>query len=298
MSTTLEPFPPPPEGYAPPETAEEAAEATWQAVDLTDILDGTHRPPQPAFLTRTDGVRLLYPGMTHSIHGESESGKSLVVQHLAAGMVNDGHPVLYLDFESDPAQVVGRLRTFGATTEALAARFAYVHPETGPGTTAAERDAWRGLLAQNWALVVIDGTTDALGDVATWQRVLPNQLAKRTGAAVVAIDHVTKDREGRGRFALGAQAKLSGLSGAAYSCEVTRQLGDGLCGEVVLRVVKDRPGQVRPHASGWRKTDRSAEAARLTFDATGPVEVVTVDPPSRSCGAYAARPPQKENRTR
>ena len=36
------------------------------------------RQPEAHLLRRTDGVALLYPGMTHSIHGESESGKSMI----------------------------------------------------------------------------------------------------------------------------------------------------------------------------------------------------------------------------
>ena len=35
-----------------------------------------------------------------------------------------------------------------------------------------------------------------------------------SGAAAVSLDHVVKDREGRGRYALGAVHKLNGLSGA------------------------------------------------------------------------------------
>ena len=52
----------------------------------------------------------VYPGLTHSVHGESESGKSLIVQAECARLVNAGQRVLYLDFESDQQSVLDRLR--------------------------------------------------------------------------------------------------------------------------------------------------------------------------------------------
>ena len=105
-------------------------------------------------------------------------------------------------------------------------------------------------------------------------------IAERTGAAVALIDHVTKDAESRGRFAIGGQAKLSSLTGAGYSVEVVEALGRGLRGVIVVRVGKDRPGSVRPHCGAFRKSDRSQEAARIVIDSTDPDNpVVTVGPP-------------------
>ena len=121
--------------------------------------------------------------------------------------------------------------------------------------------------------------TDALGifgcstidndDVAGWIRTVPKQIAARTGAAVVLIDHVTKDTSTRSRWAIGGQAKMAGLTGAAYTVEVVRPLGRGMRGEVVLRIAKDRPGAVRPHCGSFSKKDRTQEAARIVVDSTG-----------------------------
>lgn len=285
-----------------PDSAEEARPASWDPVDLTAVLDGTYRPVEPALLPRADGVMLLYPGCTHSMHGESESGKSLVMQAEAARLIAAGRDVLYIDFESDAVSVVGRLRMFGAAVEDIAAHLDYRNPEASPFDTEPEREAWRAMLARPYALAVIDGVTDSVGlfgysskdndELSTWQRVFPDALARRTGAAVVSIDHVTKDSEGRGRFAIGAQSKMAGLTGAAYTVEVVEPLGLGLRGVVVLRVAKDRPGQVRPQCGNFRKSDRTQEAARVVFDATGSTETVTVEPwsdataPSRAGGEF------------
>ena len=99
-------------------------------------------------------------------------------------------------------------------------------------------------------------------------RILPRTIARLTGAAVVLIDHVTKDAEGRGRFAIGGQAKMASLDGAAYVVEVAEALGRGRRGMVTLRVAKDRPGGVRAHAGVFRPTDRTQEAARIVIDST------------------------------
>ena len=82
------------------------------------------------------------------------------------------------------------------------------------------------------------------------------------------IDHVTKNSDSRGRFAIGAQAKLAGLDGAAYTIEVRKPLGRGMEGALSVRVAKDRPGAVRPNCGAYRASDRTQEAAYVVVDST------------------------------
>jgi hypothetical protein len=261
---------------------------SWGPVDLTELLNGVREPLLPTLFERSDGQCLLYPGLVHSFHGESESGKSLIIQVECVRLINSGQKVLYLDFESDVASVLARLLDFGADPFAVADHFRYVQPEARPDS-ATERRAWEDMLSGSYALVVIDGVTDALGifgcstidndDVAGWIRTVPKQIAFRTGAAVVLVDHVTKDASSRNRFAIGGQAKMAGLTGAAYTVEVVKPLGRGMCGEVVLRIGKDRPGSVRPHCGSFHRNDRTQEAARVVVDSTGESPLVTIAPP-------------------
>jgi AAA domain len=163
--------------------------------------------------------------------------------------------VLYLDFDSDDASVVTRLLDFGADPQLIDLHFDYRHPEIKPDAKA-ERQAWADMVSRPCALAVIDGVTDALGvfgystrdndDVSRWIREVPKLIAARTGAAVVLIDHVTKDAGTRGRFAIGGQAKMAGLTGAAYTAEVTAPLGRGLRGEVVLGSARTALGPSGP----------------------------------------------------
>ena len=263
---------------------------SWERVNLAGLLAGDCEPLLPTLFERTDGVCLLYPGMVHSIHGESESGKSLIMQAECVRLLNRHEDVLYLDFDSDAVSVVGRLVELGADSQLIDKHFDYRQPEMKPDSPHEHR-AWAEMLSGRSALAVIDGVTDALGvfgystkdndDVARWIRDVPKLIAARTGAAVVLIDHVTKDAGNRGRFAIGGQAKMAGLTGAAYTAEVIAPLGRGLRGEVVLRIGKDRPGAVRAHCGSFRK-DRTQEAARIVIDSP-------VDRPTLTIGAPGAR---------
>lgn len=307
--------PPDPGGYYVPAPQPDARQAeigtrpddqpmrpTWAPVDLSAILSGDYRPPEPVYFLRADGVALLYPGLTHSFHGESESGKSLLVQIETARLLAAGKRVLYIDCESDPVSVVGRLVQFGAPTEALGSdRFLYVHPETDPRRTA-EQPAWEALLSQTFALAVIDGVTAALGllgaeskdndQVTKWMYAIPDRLARRTGAATVLIDHVTKDAQTRGRYAIGGQAKLAAITGAAYVVEIDgRPIGDGKEGVVALRLSKDRPGYLRARCGPYRPSDRTQVAAHVVIDSTGDKPQVRVlAPTERSDEPAAFRP--------
>lgn len=276
---------------------------SWGRTPLSEIVRGIQAGEivgaTPSLFVRTDGACLLYPARVHSFHGESESGKSLVVQAECARLVNEGLDVLYIDFESDAAEVVLRLLEMGADPGAVERCFHYHRPEGPPTSSDAEGAAWDEMLSRRYALAVIDGVTDSIGifgystindDIAAWQREVPNRIAGRTGAATVVIDHVARDTSTRGRFAIGGQHKLAGLSGAAYTVEVSKGIGRGMCGEVVLRVGKDRPGRVRPNCVGWRKSDKTQEAARIIVDSTNGKTVVTVDPP-RAGSSYDADSP-------
>lgn len=272
------------------ESQENTSVPTWGSVDLAAILAGDIVQAEPTLFTREDGQSLLYSGLTHSFHGESESGKSLILQAEAARQTELGNRVLYIDFESDALSVVGRLRSFGCKKADIAAHFDYRRPDARPDSLL-EQAEWREILEQTYTLAVIDGVTEGLSlfgysttdndDIAKWLRAVPNMIADKTGAAVVLVDHVTKSAHDRGRFALGAQAKMAGLTGAAYVVEVVKHLGRGCTGVLKLSIAKDRPGAVRQRCGASHKTDRTQVAAIVTVDSAGDgPTVVTVAAPS------------------
>ncbi|HRO31291.1 AAA family ATPase [Citricoccus sp.] len=273
--------------------ASEDVRPSWEPLDLTDYVNGTVTPIVPTVMARTDGVCLGYPGHVHSLAGESESGKSMLALTVVADELKAGHPVLFIDYESDPGTIVDRLRKMGTTAEQIRHGLDYLNPDTDPyAGPPEERHAWAALLSRPYRLAVIDGVTEAFAvsgvssidndEVTRWGRQVPRTIAARTGAAVFVIDHVTKSTEGRGRYAIGAQAKISYLTGAAYTVEPLAPLGAGMSGKLALRVGKDRPGQVRPHGGTWRKSDRTQAVAVALIDSTNPTRIqYTLEPPAR-----------------
>jgi hypothetical protein len=251
-------------------------ESSWKPVELKDYFDGLFAAPVATILKRSDGNGLIYTGRVHSIYGESESGKSWVAQIASAEMLKSDKKVIYIDFESDAIDIVNRLKALGVSRANLLQYFTYIRPD---GPRDADDPYWQAILQPDSAtLVIIDGVTESLtmwggetkdNDAITrWMRIFPRTVATASGAAVVLIDHITKNAETRGRFAIGGQAKLATIDGAAYLVEPLEALAPGRTGTLTMRVTKDRPGFIRKISGMWRKSDRTQEAAIFTIDST------------------------------
>jgi hypothetical protein len=251
-------------------------ESSWKPVELKDYYDGLFQAPIATILKRSDGAGLIYEGRVHSIYGESESGKSWIAQIATAEMLKADKKVIYIDFESDAIDIVTRLKNLGVSRANLLQYFTYIRPE---GPRDADDPYWQSILEPNSAtLVIIDGVTESLtmwggqtkdnDEITRWMRIFPRTVATSSGAAVVLIDHITKNAETRGRFAIGGQAKLATIDGAAYLVEPLEALSPGRTGTLTMRVTKDRPGFIRKVSGMWRKSDRTQETAIFTIDST------------------------------
>lgn len=276
---------------------------SWSPVDTTPYLNGTYTRPEPQLLKRSDGPALLYPGKTHTIYGESESGKSWVAQYVAVETLANSGRVLYVDFESDAGDIIDRLQTLGATPAQLKQpHFTYVRPDASPDAFH-EQEAFRALLTESYDFIVFDGVTEALNlhgkatkdndEITQWMRAVPRRFSRETGAAVVLVDHVVKSIETRGRFPIGGQAKMAAIDGAAFLVEPVSAIGPGLDGALTIRVTKDRPGAVRAAAGDWRKTDRTQEAARFRLDSSGDGTAATLEPPEHGISQPDNNGPRK-----
>ena len=253
-----------------PDLLDDGQEHTsWWPVNLTDLFNGTHKPPMPELFQRSDGQPLLYRGKCHAFNGESESGKTWAALIACVLAIRAGEHVLYLDFEDTADTVVTRLLALGAKPEDVLTFFHYVQPaeplvHRGGKYTAGNTDLATVVDHYPITLAIIDGITEAMtmhglklednADYATFHGALPRRLSL-TGAAVVQIDHVTKDRENRGRWAIGAQHKLAAMDGAVFSFQVKEPFGLGRNGMCAMSIEKDRPGQLRQHAKGKRIAD-------------------------------------------
>ncbi|WP_051866255.1 AAA family ATPase [Streptosporangium roseum] len=230
---------------------------TWRPADLSAVLDGTYQPPQPTIGARGDGVGMFYPGRAHVVAAESESGKTWAMLAIHAHEMLAGNATVYIDFEDDEGGVVGRLLAMGVNADIIRRHFAYLRPEE-PLTAGGGRDDLAQALGDlTPTIVTLDGVTEGMTlhgydplnnkEVAAFGQMLAKPITL-TGAAVVSLDHVTKDRENRGRYAIGAVHKLNGLNGAMYSLENREPFGVGTTGRSGLYISKDRPGQLRRHS--------------------------------------------------
>ncbi|MBB2990262.1 hypothetical protein FHR72_001730 [Mycolicibacterium iranicum] len=253
MTDDLPPFAPPDGTDA--ETA--AVERSWHPVDLESVLVGDWQPPSPAVGRRSDGVGMFYPAKVHSVASESEGLKTWMLLAAAFDEIRKGNHVLFVDFEDDEGGVVGRLLTLQLSREQIRTYFHYVRP-TEPLTTATNvADLAASVTTYRPTLAVVDGITEGMTmhglnpldnqDIAKFGRILPRRLA-RAGCATVCLDHVVKDAESRGRYALGGVHKLNAIDGAAFILEGRDPFGIGLTGRSSILIAKDRPGQLRKHA--------------------------------------------------
>jgi hypothetical protein len=270
-------------------------ESSWKPIPLKDYFDGLFQIPSATILKRSDGAGLIYPGKVHSFYGESESGKSWIAQIATAELLKIDQKVIYIDFESDAIDIVNRLKVLGVSRANLLQYFSYIRPD---GPRDVNDTYWQDILEPDRAvLVIIDGVTEALtmwggqtkdnDEITRWMRIFPRTVATASGAAVVLIDHITKNAETRGRFAIGGQSKLATIDGAAYLCEPIELLAPGKIGTISMRVTKDRPGDVRRKAGAQKGKDRMQEAAIFTIDSTRPQMEYVIGVPLREDEAEA-----------
>lgn len=238
---------------------------TWAPVDLAPILDGDLTGPTATLCTRRDGKHLLYPYAVHSVSGEPGSGKTWMALVAIAQEIHDGHDVLMLDFEDRPQTIVARLKALGVPDQHIADHLRYIRPETALTPTSRTHLEHA---ATGTTIAVIDGITEAMTlhglslmdneDVARWLALVPRLLAD-LGPAVLQVDHVVKNAENRGRYAIGGQHKLAGITGVAYKMLTIRSFGTGAHGHAKLVIDKDKHGDVGPNG---------VTAADLHLDAT------------------------------
>ena len=244
-------------------------------------LTGEAEEPAPEFLARNDGHRLFYRGKINALLGESESGKTWVALHAVAQSLHLQEKVNYLDFEDSGKGILSRLRALGLEDRHFE-NFTYANPDQN--LTLDERiDLIDALMEIVPELIVVDGVNAAMTllnleltsnrDATFFSQQLLKPLAL-SGACVITIDHVTKSKESRGNYAIGAQAKRADINGAAIMCEVVLPFGRGMSGELTLKVTKDRPGHVRANS----KEAKFAGTVQLKSSATGSVEMTILAP--------------------
>jgi hypothetical protein len=218
----------------------------WEPLNL-NLLE--ERPPiQPTL----GGVGLIYPGKRHVFSGPQETAKTLAAYAIALEEVRAGGVVLLLDFEMGQWDARDRLRELGASAEDFE-RIHYLEPE-GP----ASEEIVCELIAR-WAptLAIIDAAAGAYalqglddnkrGDVERFAVVYVRPFWLRE-IATILVDHVVKNADNRGRYAIGSERKV-GSADVHLGFEAITALARGGAGRYKIVTHKDRGGWLpRPRA--------------------------------------------------
>jgi hypothetical protein len=227
--------------FAPPPAPEEID--TWQPIDLTTLPD---EPPVQPTLGK-NGVGILYPGKRHVFSGPPESAKTIAAYALSIQVIRDGGSVILIDFEMGSYDARRRLYDLGATPDELR-QLHYIAPND-PATP----DRIQRLIDLHPQLVTIDaaaGAYDLEGlddnkrqDVEKLSRLYVTAFWK-AGIATLFVDHVVKNAETRGNYAIGSERKLGGAD-AHIGFETIQPISRGTKGLYKIVVRKDRGGYLK-----------------------------------------------------
>lgn len=241
------------------ETTPPQPEHSWRPVDLVALGD---TPPPEATISG-----LSYPASLALHYGEPEAVKTWLSLILCLEQIRAGRHALYIDFEMSAQTIRGRLRDLGADDDELG-RLLYLSPSEPVIRPAVDEL----IAAYQPSIAVIDAMAGALAlhqldgnngdDVERFYTLLAPLRAH--GAAVHLVDHVTKDRETRGRWPIGSQRKL-GAADTGLSIEMVTPFGRGRTGLARLRVTKDRHGALTRPIAAELQLVSDPDTGRITW---------------------------------
>ncbi|WNG95296.1 AAA family ATPase [Mycobacterium sp. ITM-2016-00318] len=248
------------------------------------MLDGTIDSPTPEICRRDDGIGLFYRGQVNVVFGDSEAGKTMLCDFGTVQVLNDGGNVLRLDLDHNgPDATVARLLALGASTTVLRddSRFLYTEPDDALHLTriVAHMATWLP------TFVVLDSigelmplykaNSNSADEFTAVHRSVIKALAK-TGAAVAAIDHISKGAESRSYGATGTAAKKRAAGGSSLRVSVDKPFTPGKGGSAWITIQKDRHGGLRQESPA---SDKEPVAGKFVMEVDGDVTRAYIRPP-------------------
>jgi hypothetical protein len=246
----------------PPETD------SWTPQNLAELADTP--PVQPTL----GGLQLCYPGKRHVFSGPQESAKTLAAYVIGLSVVRAGSSVVLIDFEMGPWDAKTRLRELGATDDELGG-FLYVEPESPAVPASTER-----LVGLEPSLVIVDAAAGAFQlesfddnarrDVERWAARWVTPFWK-AGIATIVLDHVVKNAEMRGNYAIGSERKVGGAD-VHLGFEVVHPIKRGGTGLYKIVTHKDRGGYLKRGKLAEFELDSDPETNAITWAFKATVE--------------------------
>lgn len=238
---------------------------SWRPINLAEIPDEITGLPSLA-------GGLVYAGRSHLWSGEPEAGKSWIALNACALEILNERHVVFIDFETTEREIKERLRALGVTNMELE-YFAYIRP-TDPIGSPGVTEYVLAMLEERMPSIVF---TDAYAGILDLHELDPNSGADieklnrvffrpvlETGAATVTLDHLTKDKERRGKFSIGSERKVGVVDvHLGFEIEKGKPFGRGRKGLIHVRRWKDRPGHLPP---------RPCDIKAVSDPATGQVD--------------------------
>jgi hypothetical protein len=214
----------------------------WQRINP---IAAAANPPEPPTI---GGI--LYPGKRTILSGETESLKSWFALVLAKAELDIGYSVAWADLDAMGAgELLARLRALDVPDEVISSRFLLYEPDSP-----LRDDALDAFLAEiteaNVRLFVVDAFNSMLGlhaldpnktaDIDRFWRQVAQPICD-AGIATVLIDHVVKNTDARGRYAIGSERKASGAH-LHLGFQPLKPFARGGARQTRLRTHKDRTG--------------------------------------------------------
>ena len=232
---------------------------TWEPLNLAALPDS--EPPEPDL----SGVGYR-GGKRHLLIGPPESLKTWAAFAIGLDEIRRDGVVLHVDLEMSPVETRRRLTEMGATAEELAA-WAYVDPERAPAE--GELETLIGNHAPTLALIdasagafdLLDLDDNARRDAETFARRLIAPF-HRAAVSTLTVDHVTKNADARGRWAIGSERK-TGQADVVLGAKTLAPFSRGHTGRLAINTLKDRFGAVpRPQAA---ELELVSDGSRITW---------------------------------
>ena len=239
---------------------------SWTPLNLNTL------PDQPPIQPQLGDTGLLYPGMRHVFSGPPESAKTLAAYCALILVARTGQTGILIDFEMGSRDAKKRLQELGATPTEID-HIPYLEPDQ-PATT----QRLQNLIQLQPALVVIDaaaGAYQAEGlddnkrqDVERFSRLYVGAFWIK-GIATIIIDHVTKNTEARGKFAIGSERKL-GSSDVHLGFDTITPISRGTTGHYKITTHKDRGGCLKRGHIADLHLDSDPDTNQITWKCIEP----------------------------
>jgi hypothetical protein len=259
---------------------------SWEPIDLTTL------PVKPPIQPTLGQAGIVYPGKRHVFSGPPESAKTLVAYIIGIAVIRNGGTIVLIDFEMGSYDARARLSELGATPDEIR-RVRYLEPDTPANSPRIER-----LVTLQPQLVIIDAAAGAYdlqglddnkrGDVEKLSGLYVRSFW-RNGIASIFVDHVVKNTETRGKFAIGSERKLGGAD-VHLGFETIAPISRGTTGHYKIVTHKDRGGYLtrghladfklssdpQTHTLTWELKPADAETAAGYFRPTHLMERVSL----------------------